>query len=150
MTKHGSFKKVVRRHAEETGQRYTEALTDLEGLEERMFHEPVAERLLAHLRDRYGIDAVAATKVSHAQRPTSSASTATTATRGSRARFLRLARGPASRATPRSCGSWSGRTTRRSASRSTTRCRTSTGASVLVTRFVDDRPLPGRSARSSP
>ena len=33
MTKHGSFKKVVRRHAEETGQRYTEALTDLEGLE---------------------------------------------------------------------------------------------------------------------
>ena len=33
MTKDGSFKKVVRRHAEETGQRYTEALTDLEGLE---------------------------------------------------------------------------------------------------------------------
>ena len=33
MTKDGSFKKVVRRHAQETGQRYTEALTDLEGLE---------------------------------------------------------------------------------------------------------------------
>ena len=27
MTKQGSFKKVVRRHAAETGQRYTEALT---------------------------------------------------------------------------------------------------------------------------
>jgi Ser/Thr protein kinase RdoA (MazF antagonist) len=64
MTKHGSFKKVVRRHAEETGQRYTEALTDLEGLGARMDHEPVAERLLAHLRDRYGIDPAAATKLS--------------------------------------------------------------------------------------
>jgi Ser/Thr protein kinase RdoA (MazF antagonist) len=64
MTKHGSFKKVVRRHAEETGQRYTEALTDLEGLGARMDHEPVAERLVAHLRDRYGIDPVAATKLS--------------------------------------------------------------------------------------
>ena len=64
MTKHGSFKKVVRRHAQETDQRYTEALTDLEGLEARLFHEPVAERLLAHLRDHYGIDAVAATKAS--------------------------------------------------------------------------------------
>ena len=57
MTKDASFKKVVRRHAEETGQRYTEALTDLEGLGARMDHEPAAERLLAHLRDRYGIDA---------------------------------------------------------------------------------------------
>ena len=64
MTKDGSFKKVVRRHAEETGQRYTEALTDLKGLGARMDHEPVGERLLAHLRDRYGIDAVAATKIS--------------------------------------------------------------------------------------
>ena len=64
MTKDAGFKKVVRRHAEETGQRYTEALTDLEGLGARMNHEPVAERLLAHLRDRYGIDAVAATKLS--------------------------------------------------------------------------------------
>ena len=33
MTRDASFKKVVRRHAKETGQRYTEALTDLEGLE---------------------------------------------------------------------------------------------------------------------
>jgi Ser/Thr protein kinase RdoA (MazF antagonist) len=64
MTRHGSFKKVVRRHAHDTGQRYTEALTDLEGLDRRLFHQPVAERLVAHLRDRYGIDAVAATKVS--------------------------------------------------------------------------------------
>ena len=47
MTRDSSFKKVVRRHAEETGQRYTEALTDLEGLEARMFHQPVADRLLA-------------------------------------------------------------------------------------------------------
>src|SRR5438132_7895037 len=64
MARDGSFKKVVRRHAEQTGQRYTEALTDLEGLEDRMFHQPVAERLLDHLRGRYGIDAVAATQVS--------------------------------------------------------------------------------------
>ncbi|HTV10955.1 MAG TPA: phosphotransferase [Acidimicrobiales bacterium] len=64
MTKDASFKRVVRRHAEETGQRYTGALTDLEGLGARMDHEPAAERLLAHLRDRYGIDAVAATKLS--------------------------------------------------------------------------------------
>jgi Phosphotransferase enzyme family len=59
MTRDASFKKVVRRHAEQTGQRYTEALTDIEGLGARMDHEPVAERLLAHLRDRYGIDPVA-------------------------------------------------------------------------------------------
>ena len=64
MTKDGSFKKVVRRHAQDTGQRYTEALADLEGLEDRLFHEPVAERLVAHLRAAYGIDAVAATKLS--------------------------------------------------------------------------------------
>jgi len=32
MTKDARFKRVVRRHAEETGLRYTEALTDLEGL----------------------------------------------------------------------------------------------------------------------
>ncbi len=54
----------MRRHAQETGQRYTESLTDLEGVEARLFHEPVPERLLAHLRDRYGIDAVAATRAS--------------------------------------------------------------------------------------
>jgi Ser/Thr protein kinase RdoA (MazF antagonist) len=64
VTKDASFKKAVRRHAGETGQRYTEALTDLKGLGARMHHEPVPERLLAHLRDRYGIDPVAATKLS--------------------------------------------------------------------------------------
>jgi Ser/Thr protein kinase RdoA (MazF antagonist) len=64
MTKDGSFKKVVRRHAEETGQRYTEALTDLEGLDARMFHEPAAERLVTHLRERYGVDATTATQIS--------------------------------------------------------------------------------------
>jgi Ser/Thr protein kinase RdoA (MazF antagonist) len=64
MTKDASFKKVVRRHAEETGQRYTEALTDLEGLGSRMNHAPDAERLRVHLCDRYGIDAAAATKLS--------------------------------------------------------------------------------------
>ena len=64
MTRDGSFKKVVRRHAEETGQRYTEAKADLEGLEVRMEHSPVAEQLVAHLRERYGIDAVGATRLS--------------------------------------------------------------------------------------
>lgn len=64
MTKQGSFKKVVRRHAAETGQRYTGALTELEGLEARMTHEPVAERLVAHVRARYAIDATTATRVS--------------------------------------------------------------------------------------
>ena len=64
MTRDASFKKVVRRHAEQTGQRYTEALIDLEGLGARMNHEPSGERLLTHLQDRYGIDAVAARKLS--------------------------------------------------------------------------------------
>jgi Ser/Thr protein kinase RdoA (MazF antagonist) len=64
MTKDASFKKVVRRHAKETGQRYTEALTDLEGLGARMHHEPAADQLLAHLQSRYGIDPAAATKLS--------------------------------------------------------------------------------------
>jgi aminoglycoside phosphotransferase (APT) family kinase protein len=64
MTKDGSFKKVVRRHAEETGQRYTEAKSDLEGLDARMTHRPNHARLVAHLRDRYGIDAVGATQLS--------------------------------------------------------------------------------------
>ena len=64
MTKDGGFKKVVRQHAQDTGQRYTEALTDLNGLGARMHHEPPAERLLTHLRDRYGIDPIAATKLS--------------------------------------------------------------------------------------
>ena len=64
MTRDGSFKKVVRRHAAETGQRYTEAKADIEGLDGRIHHSPVAERLVAHLRDRYGIDAVGATQLS--------------------------------------------------------------------------------------
>jgi Ser/Thr protein kinase RdoA (MazF antagonist) len=64
MTKHGSFKKAVRCHAQDTDQRYTEALSDLEGVGSRMFHRPVAEHLLAHLRDHHGIDALAATPVS--------------------------------------------------------------------------------------
>ena len=64
MTRDGSFKKVVRRHAEATGQRYTEALTDLKDLDARMDHEPAADRLVTHLRDNYGVDAVAATKLS--------------------------------------------------------------------------------------
>ena len=64
MTKDARFKRIVRRHAEATGQRYTEALTDLEGLGPRMDHKPDAERLLAHLRDRHGIDPVAATQLS--------------------------------------------------------------------------------------
>ena len=64
MTKDGSFKKVVRQHAQDTGQRYTQALTDIEGLGARMHHEPAADRLLAHLGDRYGVEPVAATRLS--------------------------------------------------------------------------------------
>jgi aminoglycoside phosphotransferase (APT) family kinase protein len=64
MTKDGSFKKVVRRHAAETGQRYTEAKADLEGVEARMEFAPVAERLVAHLNARYGIAATGATALS--------------------------------------------------------------------------------------
>jgi len=65
MTKHGSFKKVVRRHAADTGQRYTKVLADLEGVEERLFHQPSAEELVTHLRDRYGVKATGATQISH-------------------------------------------------------------------------------------
>ncbi|MEY2419332.1 MAG: hypothetical protein QOG90_2012 [Actinomycetota bacterium] len=64
MTKDASYKKVVRRHAEHTGQRYTEAKSELEGLEERMVHQPDGERLAAHLREHYGIDATKATQLS--------------------------------------------------------------------------------------
>ena len=64
MTADGGFNKVVRRHAPDTGQRHTEALTDHEGPEARMLHEAIAGRLLAHLRDHYAIDAVAATQIS--------------------------------------------------------------------------------------
>ena len=45
MTRDAGFKRVVRRHAAQTGQRYTEALTDLQGLGSRMDHEPAADRL---------------------------------------------------------------------------------------------------------
>lgn len=64
MTRHGGFKKVVRRHASATGQRYTEALTELEGLQDRMIHEPSPEHLLAHIRDHHRIDAISATRIS--------------------------------------------------------------------------------------
>jgi Ser/Thr protein kinase RdoA (MazF antagonist) len=64
MTRDARFRQVVRRHPEETGQRYTDAMSDLEGLGRRMNHEPAPERLLAHLRHHYGIDTVAATKLS--------------------------------------------------------------------------------------
>ncbi len=64
MTRDARFKKVVRRHAQDTGQRYTEALTHIEGLDDRIFHEPVGDRLIAHLRGHHGIDAVAATTIS--------------------------------------------------------------------------------------
>jgi Ser/Thr protein kinase RdoA (MazF antagonist) len=64
MTKDGSFKKVVRRHATETGQRYTEAKANLEGVAGRMEHSPAAERLVAHLNGHYGIETVGATQIS--------------------------------------------------------------------------------------
>lgn len=78
MTKDRRYKKVVRRHAHATGQRYTQALADLEGFRTRIawrrwtddgrsaaLHEPIAERLLTHISDAYGVDAVTASKVSH-------------------------------------------------------------------------------------
>jgi Ser/Thr protein kinase RdoA (MazF antagonist) len=64
MTKNGSVKKVVRQHARDTGQRYTQALVDLQGLGARMDHEPDADGLGEHLRDHYGIDPVAVTRLS--------------------------------------------------------------------------------------
>ena len=111
MTKDASFKKGVRRHAGETGQRYTEALMDLEGLGARIDHEPVPARLLAHLRDRYRIDPVAATKLSVHKTYVFRIDRRDGEPWVARA-FRPLVRGPASRVTPRSCGSWSGRTTR--------------------------------------
>jgi Ser/Thr protein kinase RdoA (MazF antagonist) len=53
------------KEAEETGRRYPQAPTDLEGLDDRMFHKPDSDRLATHLRDHYGIDAVGATKSGH-------------------------------------------------------------------------------------
>ena len=130
MTKDASFKKVVRRHAEETGQRYTAALTDLEGLGSRMDHEPAGDRLLVHLRDRYGIDAVAATKLS-VHKTYVFRIDRTTAARGSLARSLRRGHAPVLRVTPRSCGSWNGTGIPPSAWRSTMRSRISTEARFL-------------------
>ena len=120
MTKDASFKKVVRRHAEETGQRYTQALTDLEELQTRLVHQPAGERLVAHLRDHYSIDAVAATKISHHHDD-----------------VFRIDRRDGdpwiartfSSARPRAGvegDSWSGRITRRSGSRPMTPCRSAT------------------------
>jgi Ser/Thr protein kinase RdoA (MazF antagonist) len=64
MTRDASFKKAARRHADQTGQRYTAALTGLQGLSARMEHEPQPERLLAHLSEKYGIDPAGATRLS--------------------------------------------------------------------------------------
>ena len=127
MTRDASFKKVVRRHAEETGQRYTEALTDLEGLGARMHHEPVPERLLAHLRDRYGVDPVAATKLGVHKTYVFRIDRNDGSPWVARA-FPPLGRVPVLRATPRSWDSWSGRTTPRSAWRSMMRYLTSMAA----------------------
>ena len=58
MTKQGSFKRAVRQHARRTGQRYTEARTDLEIAERQAFvHARPFERaaLTAHLEAQYGI-----------------------------------------------------------------------------------------------
>ena len=120
MTKEASFKKVVRRHAQETGQRYTEALTDLEGLGARMDHEPAPERLLVHLRDRYGIDPVAATKLSVHKTYVFRIDRTDGEPWVARA-FPRLARGLVPRAMPPSCGFWSDTSIPRSAWRSMTR-----------------------------
>lgn len=54
-----------RKGNEETSRRYPEAPASQEELEGRMFYQPDGERLVEHLRDRYGIDATDATKVSH-------------------------------------------------------------------------------------
>ena len=127
MTKDARFKKVVRRHAEETGQRYTEALTDLEGLGARMHHEPVAERLLAHLRDRYGVDPVAATKLSVHKTYVFRIDRNDGSPWVARA-FPPLGRVPVLRATPQFSDSWSDRTIPRSAWRSMMRYLTSMAA----------------------
>ena len=147
MTKDASFKKVVRRHAEETGQRYTAALTDLEGLGLRMDHEPAGDRLLVHLRDRYGIEATTATKLSVHKTSTSSASTETTAARGSLARSLRRGHAPVLRVTPRSCGSLEqhGYPAERLAVDDAVS--DFDGSAVLVTRFVEGGPLPDGAAK---
>jgi hypothetical protein len=120
MTRDASFKKAVRRHAGETGQRYTEALTDLKGLGARMHHEPAPERLLAHLRDRYGIDPVAATKLSVHKTYVFRIDRKDGSPWVARA-FPLPGHVPVQRGTPQSSGSWSGRTIPQSAWRSTMR-----------------------------
>ena len=127
MTKDASYKKVVRRHAEETGQRYTEALTDLRGLGARMHHEPDAQRLLAHLRDRYGIDPVAATKLSVHKTYVFRIDRQDGGPWVARA-FPPPGRRPGLRATLRSFASWSGRAIPPSGSLSTTPYLTLTAA----------------------
>ncbi len=127
MTRDASFKKAVRRHAEQTGQRYTGALTDLKGLGVRMHHEPVPERLLAHLRDRYGIDPVGATRLSVHKTYVFRIDRNDGSPWVARA-FPPPGRGPALTATLQSSGSWSGRTIPRSAWRPTRRYLTSRAA----------------------
>ncbi len=58
MTKQGSFKRAVRQHAHRSGQRYTEALADLEIADKQPFvHDRPFDHtaLTAHLETRYGI-----------------------------------------------------------------------------------------------
>ncbi|GAA0607759.1 phosphotransferase [Kribbella sandramycini] len=58
MTKQGSFKRAVRQRARETGQRYTQALADVEQINRSPFARtrPVAPPdLKAHLETRYGV-----------------------------------------------------------------------------------------------
>ena len=59
MTEHDTSDEVVQR-----APRDTDAAADLEDLDARLRHRPEAEQLLAHLRSRYGIDRIAATKAS--------------------------------------------------------------------------------------
>ena len=98
MTKNSSFKKVVRRHAEQTGQRYTEALSDLEGL--GTMHPLPTDC------SRIWLSATVSTPLvrpgSACTRPMSSGSTVTMASRGSRVRSHLRAHIGASRAMPRS------------------------------------------------
>lgn len=56
MTKSGGFKRVVREHAQTTGQRYTEARDELEGdsLDERVFYTVGVDDVRDHLDDRFG------------------------------------------------------------------------------------------------
>lgn len=63
MTKEGSFKRAVRGHASDTGQRYTEARADLDGVDRRVFHETTADRVAAHLKEHYGIEVSAVSSI---------------------------------------------------------------------------------------